>query len=102
MAIVEDTLPRWDVTPFYPGLDSREFSSAHEGFSAGVARLTALYDEHDVRGGDPVELDHDAIAAFEEVIAETNELQDHLRLGNAYVYSFISTDARDDHAAALY
>jgi pepF/M3 family oligoendopeptidase len=102
MAVAEETLPRWDVTPFYPGLDSREFSSAHEGFGAGVARLTALYDEHDVRDGDPVELDKDAIAAFEAVIAETNDLHDHLRLVNAYLYTFISTDARDDHASALY
>ena len=101
MTVVTETLPRWDLTPFYPGLDSREFSSAHEGFGAGVTRLTALYDQHDVRGGDPVELDEEALAAFEEVIAETNELQDHLRLVNAYLYSFVTTDARDDQAAAL-
>ena len=30
-----------------------EFAAAHEGIGAGVARLTALYDEHDVRGGEP-------------------------------------------------
>src|ERR1700716_2345082 len=101
MAIAEDTLPRWDLTPFYPSLDSREFSSAHEGVGAGVARLTALYDEHDVRGGEPVELDNEALAAFEAVIAETNDLQDHLRLVNAYLYGFVTTDARDDQAAAL-
>ncbi|MEY2453299.1 MAG: hypothetical protein QOD92_2873 [Acidimicrobiaceae bacterium] len=101
MAIAEETLPRWDLTPFYPGLDSREFANAHEGIGAGVARLTALYDEHDVRGGDPVELDKEILSAFEEVIAETNALQDHLRLVNAYLYGFITTDARDDAAAAL-
>ncbi|MEY2458378.1 MAG: hypothetical protein QOG30_208 [Acidimicrobiaceae bacterium] len=101
MAIAEETLPRWDLTPFYPSLDSREFSNAHEGVGAGVARLTALYDEHDVRGGDPVELDDEALAAFEAVIAETNDLQDHLRLVNAYLYGFVTTDARDDRAAAL-
>src|ERR1700694_4215099 len=71
MAVAEHTLPRWDLSPFYPGLDSREFSNAHEGVGAGVARLIALYDEHDVRGGDPVELDKDMIAAFEAVMAET-------------------------------
>ncbi|MEY2431758.1 MAG: hypothetical protein QOC92_1483 [Acidimicrobiaceae bacterium] len=98
----EATLPHWDLTSFYPGLDSREFSSAHEGIGAGVARLTALYDEHDVREGDPVELDKDSITAFEEVIAETNELQDHLRLVNAYLYGFITTDARDERANALH
>jgi oligoendopeptidase F len=101
MAIAEETLPRWDLSPFYPGLDSREFSSAHEGVGAGVARLTALYNEHDVRGGTPVELDKETLTAFEAVIAETNELQDELRLVNAYLYGFVTTDARDDQAAAL-
>jgi oligoendopeptidase F len=101
MAVAEETLPRWDLKPFYPGLDSREFSGAHEGIGAGVSRLTALYDEHDVRGGDIVELDKKMLAAFEEVIRETNELQDQLRLVNAYLYGFVTTDARDDHAAAL-
>jgi pepF/M3 family oligoendopeptidase len=102
MAIAEETLPRWDLSPFYPGLESREFSGAHEEIGAGVARLTALYDEHDVRDGDPVELDKAALAAFEEVIGETNELQDHLRLVNAYLYGFITTDARDERANALH
>src|SRR5947209_5729631 len=101
MAVVEETLPRWDLTAFFPGLDSREFAGAHEGIGAGVARLSALYDHHDVRGGEPVELDAEAIAAFEAVVNETNELQDELRLVNAYLYGFVTTDARDDHAAAL-
>src|SRR5437763_1661341 len=101
MAVVEETLPRWDLSAFYPGLDSREFAGAHESIGAGVARLAALYDQHDVRGGEPLPLDNDTIAAFEAVIAETNELQDELRLVNAYLYGFVTTDARDDHAAAL-
>ena len=102
MAIVTDeALPRWDLSPFFPGLDSREFSNAHEGIGAGVTRLTALYDEHDVRAGDTVEIDKQLLNVFEEVIDETNALQDHLRLVNAYLYGFVTTDARDDHAAAL-
>ena len=101
MAVAEDQLPRWDLTPFYPSLDSREFAGAHESIGAGVARLTALYDTHDVRGGEPVELDDDAIKAFEEVVHETNELQDEVRLVNAYLYAFVTTDAHEDRAAAM-
>jgi pepF/M3 family oligoendopeptidase len=98
---VAEPLPRWDLTPFYPSLDSRELASAHEGIGAGVARLTALYDSHDVRGGEPVDLDDDTIKAFEEVVAETNELQDQVRMVNAYLHAFVTTDAREDRAAAL-
>jgi oligoendopeptidase F len=101
MAVTEQALPRWDLTPFYPSLDSREFAAAHEGIGAGVARLTALYDTHDVRDGDPVDLDADTLAAFEEVIAETNALQEELRLVSAYLHGFVTTDARNDRATAL-
>src|SRR4051794_4341520 len=101
MAVTTEALPRWDLTPFFPALDSREFAAAHESIGAGVARLQALYDEHDVRGGEPVALDDDAVRAFEAVLSETNDLQEQLRLVNAYLYGFVTTDARDDHANAL-
>jgi pepF/M3 family oligoendopeptidase len=101
MAVTTTELPRWDLTPFFPSLESREFAAAHEGIGAGVARLTALYDEHDVRGGDAVELDDAAITAFESVLAETNELHEQLRLVGAYLNGFVTTDARNDEANAL-
>ena len=58
-----------------------------------MARLTALYDEHDVRSGEPRAVDDATIAAFEAVLAETNELQDQLRLVGAYLNGFV-TDRR--------
>jgi pepF/M3 family oligoendopeptidase len=94
-------LPRWDLTAFFPSLESREFAAAHERIGAGVARLTALYDEHDVRNGDPCAIDDATIAAFESVLAETNELHEQLRLVGAYLNGFVTTDARDDDANAL-
>src|SRR5256885_7238780 len=102
MAVATESLPRWDLTPFYPSLESREFAGAHESIGAGVARLTALYDTHDVRDGNPVELDDDTVKAFEEVVKESNELQDEVRLVNAYLYAFITTDAHEDRAAAMH
>ena len=91
-------LPRWDLTAFFPSLESREFAAAHESIGAGVSRLTALYDEHDVRSGDPRAIDDATIAAFESVLAETNELHEQLRLVGAYLNGFVTTDARDDDA----
>src|SRR5580765_5746791 len=101
MAVTTTELPRWDLTAFFPSLESREFASAHESIGAGVARLTALYDEHDVRDGEPRQLDGETIAAFEAVLAETNELQEQLRLVGAYLNGFVTTDARDDEANGL-
>jgi pepF/M3 family oligoendopeptidase len=89
------------LSAFFPSLDSREFAAAHEGIGAGVARLTALYNEHDVRSGEPRAVDDATIAAFESVLEETNELHEQLRLVGAYLNGFVTTDARDDEANAL-
>src|SRR4051812_7521077 len=101
MAVTTTDLPRWDLTAFFPSLESREFAAAHEGIGADIARLTALYDEHDVRGGDAREVDDGVVAAFESVLAATNELQEQLRLVGAYLNGFVTTNARDDEAAAF-
>ncbi len=47
-----DGLPRWDVSTYFPSLDSREFSTAEEQAGASLQRLGSLFDRHDVRGGD--------------------------------------------------
>ena len=95
-----ESLPTWDTTGIFPSLESRELSIAHEEVVADVARLVALYDRHDVRGGDRA-LDDAAIAAVEEVLAATNELLERSRVVEAYAYAFTSTDACNDRAQAL-
>jgi pepF/M3 family oligoendopeptidase len=94
-------LPRWDVSAIFPALDSPGFAAAHEALVADLDRLTALYDRHDVRGGEarpPTDAD---ISAFDAVLTATNDLLDEVRTLNAYLYTFVSTDARDDEAAGL-
>jgi pepF/M3 family oligoendopeptidase len=96
-------LPHWDVSAVFPSLESRELAVAHEGVVADLGRLVALYDRHDVRGGEPREggpTEAD-VAAFDEVLAETNRLLDQVRLVSAYLYTFISTDSSNDTAAGL-
>ena len=92
-------LPRWDVSTYFPSLDSREFAAAEEQAGADVARLVALYDRHDVRGGDRV-VDESTVAAFDEVVAATNDLQGLLHRLEAFVVAHVSTDARDAAAQA--
>lgn len=92
-----DTLPRWDVSSVFPSLESKEFASAHESLGAEIDRLVALYDRHDVRGGDH-HLDHEQVAAFEEVVEATNRVLDELRTVQAYVSAFVTTDAGNETA----
>jgi pepF/M3 family oligoendopeptidase len=94
-------LPRWDMTPYFSSLDSRQFAAAQERLGADVDRMAALYDHHDVRGGRPAELTDALVAAFGEVLDATNDVLERLRLLSAYVNAFVTTDARDDQAAAV-
>jgi pepF/M3 family oligoendopeptidase len=95
-----DDLPRWDVSEYFPSLESKEFALAHEALEANVARLQSLYDRHDVRDR-ARELDGETVAAFDEVITATNEVLEQLGLLSSYVYAFVSTDTRDATAQSV-
>lgn len=102
MAKVEErqaALPRWDMSPYFEGLDSQGFEKAFRELLDRIGALKGLYDRHGVRGGE-FTLDDGSVAAFEEVVAEQNSLMDDLRTVNAYLYSFISTDSRNEAAQA--
>jgi oligoendopeptidase F len=101
---VAEASPTWDLSTWFSGLDSPKFAAAHEALGAGITRLAALYDRHDVRAttdGATRPLDGAAEAAVDEVFRETNALLDGLNVVDAYVYSFVSTDARNDLASGL-
>src|SRR5688572_20796962 len=91
-------LPHWDLTDIFPSIGSREYAAAREAMGADLTRLTALYDTHDVRGGDGKVVDDATVEAFEDVLDETNAVMERTRLLGAYLNSFVSTDARDDEA----
>jgi oligoendopeptidase F len=97
MAVTD--LPRWDVTDLFPAIGSREYAAAREQLGAGLARLTALYDEHDVRGGEDKKVDDEIVAAFDEVVTATNDLMEEVRVVSGFVSSYVSTDSRNDEAS---
>ncbi|HEX7167279.1 MAG TPA: M3 family oligoendopeptidase [Acidimicrobiales bacterium] len=97
-------LPRWDVTDVFPSIGSREYAAARERLGAEITRLTGLYDEHDVRAGADKRLGKDenaddrAVAAFDAVVAATNDVLEQIRLVSAYVSSYVTTDSTDEQA----
>ncbi len=101
MIRTETALPHWDVTSLFPSLESREVAVAHEATVADLARLVALYDRHDVRGGEPRPVTDADTPAVDEVIEATNALLDQVRTLSAYLASFVTTDAGNDRAAGL-
>lgn len=90
--------PRWDMTPFFPGLDSPEFDAAVDAFAQQIAELEALWNEHGVDGQAPAA--NAPLDAWETVFERYNAALEASRLLFGYVSSFTSTDSRDAAAQA--
>jgi oligoendopeptidase F len=94
-------LPRWDLSPYFSGLDDRALRGALEEVASDVGRLRALCDERDVRGGEPRAVTATDGETLELVLTAVNELLERSRLVGAYLYAHTSTDARDAEATRL-
>ncbi len=97
---MNETLPRWDVTDIYESLDAREFIDAVEGIGSDVDRLTALFDELDIRAvSRPIEPGDGDRA--DQALREFNRVSEALDRLEAYVYAYVSTDSRNQRAQSL-
>lgn len=96
-----DAPPRWDLTPVFASLEDRGFGDAMERVFAGVDRLAARFDELGIRATaarPPADAD---VAALDEAVTAINALQEELRPVQAYLHGLVSTDSRNERAAAL-
>jgi pepF/M3 family oligoendopeptidase len=100
MVATTTKLPHWDMTPFFPGLDSPELAGAIQDVVTSLDDLEALFDKHGVGQREPAPLDDDTVRAFEEVVEGFNALLEERLVVAAYIQSFIATDSRDDLAQA--
>ena len=94
-----DAPPRWDLTPFFPSLDSRELLGLSEEVGAEVGRLQRRFDELGVRAGEPLEVTDAVVATAEEVVESFNRLLTRMRRIGSYLYGHTTTDATDAAAA---
>ena len=102
MGLSTETLPHWDMSVVYPGLDSPEFEEGFREVVRSIDRLAALFDERGIgRDGPPARRDSPTedveavIQSYNAVLAETRTL-------GAYIQSFITTDSRNQRAQAKY
>jgi oligoendopeptidase F len=93
--------PRWDLAPIFPALDDRGFLAALEQIYADVDRLAARYDELNIRAIESRPITDEDRDALDEILAATNELQVTLRKVSSFLYAIVTTDSRDELAAAL-
>lgn len=92
--------PRWELDSIYAGLDDRRFVDALEGLYADLDRLAAHFDRHGIRATEPRPPTPDDVAVLEQVLDASNALNTELRRITTYLYARVTTDSRDDAAAA--
>jgi pepF/M3 family oligoendopeptidase len=92
------TLPRWDLTPYFPGLDTPEYEEGFRSVIRAIDALTELFDRHGVGVSDPGPLTGESVSAVEEVIGRFNETLEEYRTLMAYVMAEFSTKTGDPTA----
>ncbi len=93
-------LPRWDMTPIYPSLESPEFADGFAAARAAVDALRVLFDAEGIDQQAHHGLDATAIARAEHVIPQYNAVLAQTHTLEAYIRSFVATDSRDTVAQA--
>ncbi len=94
------TLPRWDLSQIYPGLDSPEFERDFRALGDQIETLERSFDDDDIEQGAARELNPDAVRSFERALAELNAALEALNTLRAYALGFVATDSRDERAQA--
>jgi oligoendopeptidase F len=102
MSDATETLPRWSVADVHASFDARSFVDAMEQVVADTTRLTALFDEHDIRRCEQrVATAADGEAA-DAILRAVNETERRSEVVAAYVYATVSTDSFDERAQGLF
>lgn len=95
-----ETLPRWDMTPVFPSLESVEFAGEFDATVAAIGSLAAHFDQYDARRRATPTVDAAFVTAYEDITGQLNALRDRLRTVAAYISCFVTTEARNEVAKA--
>ena len=101
MTDTTETLPRWSVADVHESLESRSFVDALEQTDADSTRLTALFDEHDIRRCETRAVTKADGEAADAVLRAVNDNAQRVDIVGAYVYATVSTDSFDETAQGL-
>jgi pepF/M3 family oligoendopeptidase len=100
--LTQTTLPHWDMTTVFPALDSKEFADSFTALGESISVLEKAFDDAGIRRAESPDVDARTVAAFDEVVTRSNEIEERMRVIRAYVYSFITTEAGNDTAQARF
>lgn len=100
MTTLETKLPHWDMSTVFPSLDSAEFEEAFQEVVSAIAEVGELVDVKDIRKVDSPNVTDGVVAIFEDVFGRLNTIGDKVRETQAYLHSFVTTEATNDLAQA--
>jgi len=100
MSTVSSTLPHWDMSVVYPGLESHEFVQGFSRVVQDVDELTHLFDAHHIMESPSTPLNSETIHAFELVIERYNAVLAAILTLNVYIMCFVTTNSYDSLAQA--
>ncbi|MEJ2550506.1 MAG: M3 family oligoendopeptidase [Anaerolineales bacterium] len=89
-----ETLPHWDMTPVYPGLEDAQFEAALASFRSKIESLETFLEDNGIQEGGRYPSDMEALAGVIRGFIE--RMNDCSILGetiSTYLYSFVSTDS---------
>lgn len=95
-------LPRWDMSVIFPSLESSEFAHDFAALKVSIDELERLFERHAVGRSEDLQVDDALVGAFNSVVESFNHLLDTFTTVQAYIYSFVATDSRDNLAQARY
>jgi pepF/M3 family oligoendopeptidase len=94
------TLPHWDLSNVFPGLESPEFQAAFRQVSALLDEMDQYLDAHHISANGPPPAQAGEIV--NAIIDRQNELIRIQETVRAYLFSFISTDSYNQIATRLW
>ncbi len=94
------TLPHWDMTTVYPGLQSSEFAQGFARVVQDIHELAELFDLHFIMEQPPIVVDASVVRTFEMITERYNSVLDTTRTLNTYISCFVTTNSQDDLAQA--
>lgn len=100
-----EALPHWDMTSIFPSLDSSEFRAAFDDLVEKIRGLGRLFEDGGAEDGAlaaPHEPLHgQQVQVLEMILLALNELGEQLTTVNAYLVSFVTTEAWNERAQSL-
>ncbi len=95
------SLPHWNMTSIYPGLESPEFAQGFARTIQDITDLGQLFEEHSIaEQQQELTVDDALIHTFETIITRYNAVLDSNRTLVVYINCFVSTNSHDDIAQA--